>query len=153
MLNRHRGNYLRRERGILTELLRKHWVRWNWCCVTREKMCSPTNLIEAIHIQHSVLSPLRHNSKGTVFNPYCKSCVPLTAGGNMELYHVRKSPPSLAVDKEVAFLFNRGVILHLVGTREIVLKFWKENMKTMRKREASVETLVFLFHHVGLKCV
>lgn len=113
------------------------------------KMCSPTILIEAIRIQHLVLSPLRHNSKATVSNPYCKNCVPLTAGGNMELYRVRKSPPSLAGDKEVAFLFNRGVILHLVGTRQIVLKYWKENMKTMRKREASVEMLVFLFHHVG----
>lgn len=86
-------------------------------------MCFPTNLIEAIHIQHLVLSPFRHNSKATVFNPYCKSCVPLTAGGNMELYHVRKSPPSLAVDKEEAFLFTRGVILHLVPTRQIVLKY------------------------------
>lgn len=150
MLNRHCGNYLHRERGILTELLRKHWVCWNWWCVTKEKMCSPTNQIETIHIQHLVLSPLRHNSKATVFNPYCKSCVPLTAGGNMELYHVRKSPPSLAVDKEVAFLFSRGVILHLVGTRKIVLKDWKENLKTMRKRETSVKMLVFLFHHVGL---
>lgn len=40
----------------------------------------------------------------------------------MKLYPVRKSPPTLAVDKEVAFLQNIGFILHLVGTRHIVLK-------------------------------
>lgn len=114
----------------------------------------PDKQIESIHIQPLVLSPLRHNSKATVFNPFCKSCVPLTAGGNMELYHVRKSPPSLAVDKEVAFLFSRGVILHLVGTREVVLKDWKEKFEDNEEmRNICGNAGVFVSSHRPLVCL
>lgn len=101
-------------------------------------------------IYNMELFSLHYNSRATFPLPIVKAACLQQPGGNMELYPVRKSPPTLAVDKEVAFLWNIGFILHLVGTRRIVSKHWKNWGKEKRMWKCQYFCSIMLSFSVGV---